>query len=565
MILDYLKILTSKEKFNFFILVFFILVTALLETVGIGFIIPIINIYLNPEFLNEYNTVNFILKKLTLFNTLEYTLLIYVIFFFSFKTFIIIFFKYYETKYFANIATRLSSDLFNFYINKKYEFFLKNNSSILIRNTIQEVKIFVGNVLGSIINILSEFLLFVFLILLAMIFQPKVTIYVVVFFIILLTLYYIFVKKIISKWGEIRQKYDGSRIKTLQESFGGNKDIKILKAENKFSSSFYKDTLITNNMMMRIKFVNAIPKIIIEYLAITIVMFFLFLSVRSGGIDNTISAISIFAIIGIKLLPSINKILSALQSYRFGKISYKKLHNINSINELENDDYNKVSINEFKKLEFIDVSYTYPSKAETNDYIIKNFSLEILKGDFISIEGISGSGKSTIVDLMTSILEPTKGRIIINGEYQLESVSNLNQILGYCPQKVFLIDDSIKSNIALGVKDKHIDEEKINDLFSMVYLDEMVRKLPEKANTLVGEKGVKISGGQLQRIGIARAIYNNPKLLILDEATNSINSDLEEKIINNIRKKFPDLIIVFISHGNKVKYNFSKVINLSAL
>ena len=135
------------------------------------------------------------------------------------------------------------------------------------------------------------------------------------------------------------------------------------------------------------------------------------------------------------------------------------MHNINSINELENDDYNKVSISEFKKLEFIDVSYTYPSKAKTNDYIIKNFSLEILKGDFISIEGISGSGKSTIVDLMTSILEPTKGRIIINGEYQLDSVSNLNQILGYCPQKVFLIDDSIKSNIALGVKDKHIDEK----------------------------------------------------------------------------------------------------------
>ena len=126
------------------------------------------------------------------------------------------------------------------------------------------------------------------------------------------------------------------------------------------------------------------------------------------------------------------------------------MHNINSINELENDDYNKVSINEFKKLEFIDVSYTYPSKTKTNDYIIKNFSLEIFEGDFISIEGISGSGKSTIVDLMTSILKPTKGRIIINGEYQqLESVSNLNQILGYCPQKVFLIDDSIKSNIAL--------------------------------------------------------------------------------------------------------------------
>ena len=151
-----------------------------------------------------------------------------------------IFFKYYETKYFANISTRLSSDLFNFYKNKKYEFFLKHNSSILIRNTIQEVKIFVGNVLGSIIIILSEFLLFVFLILLALIFQPKVTIYVVVFFIVLITLYYIFIKKIISKWGEIRQKYDGSRIKTLQESFGGNKDIKILKLKTNFLLVFIK-------------------------------------------------------------------------------------------------------------------------------------------------------------------------------------------------------------------------------------------------------------------------------------------------------------------------------------
>jgi ABC-type bacteriocin/lantibiotic exporter with double-glycine peptidase domain len=255
-----------------------------------------------------------------------------------------------------------------------------------------------------------------------------------------------------------------------------------------------------------------------------------------------------------RLLPSINKILNLVNRIRFSISTVKSL--LNEIKKIEANRYNEIinikikrKINIIKKIEIKNLKFSYDNKK---NYCLDSLNLNIYNNSLIGITGKSGSGKSTLIDIIMGLKLPNDGFVKINNYDLLDISGNWRRMIGYVQQDVFLLDDSIKSNIAFGVQENYINKKKISHLIKKTQLENFITSLPEGIDTKVGERGARISGGQKQRIAIARALYSSPKILILDEATNGIDYDSEILILKLLKKIKKDMIIIFVTHKKNV-------------
>jgi len=563
------SIVEKNPKIQLLILSFWIILVTILETFGIGMLIPLLSIFMNSleeirdkltllsNFPIIYNYFIALDKKQLIYFCIFTILIIYFI-----KSLVVIYFGLYSSRFVYNIQASLSGIMFNSYLGKPYNFHLNKNSSELIRNITGEVGVFVGSVLIPLIYIFTESVISITLLSFLILLDPMIILSVCFSFAIILFLITIFSKNFLKNWGKIRQEKSAIVIKNLQEGLGAIKEIKILGLESEFSNNFQKQNYLKNRVESNIMAFQQIPKVFLELLAITtfssIVIYFVILK---KDFEYIVPILGIFAATAFRLLPSANKILLNLNAFSYGfpvvSLIFNDIKKIDKNNHFFKKSEKKLL---FSSLNLNNVSFNYSSSGKL---ILNQVSLEVKAGQKIGFCGPSGAGKSTLIDIICGLLEVSSGEILINKRPIKEINREWQNIIGYVSQSPYLIDDTLKKNIAFGFDDDQIEDKKITEISKKIELDDLLKGLPDGINTFVGEKGARLSGGQRQRIAIARALYRDCQILVLDEATSALDNSTEKKIVNSIDRFRSQKTIFVISHRKSSLENCDKIFKLN--
>ena len=544
------SILNTKEKINFFIIFLLILLMTILETFSVGLVLPAIKFLISENFANETIILvkNYLGLELEKENIVIYGL-IFILFFFIFKFFFVAFAVYRQLMYLFNMLVSKCRYLYSGYIFMDYEEYTRVNPSVLVRNVSLLVDRFNGT-LQSCFVILTDCLLFLSIFVLLLYFDWKSTLIISGIFLFISSLYYFGTKKRFTDWGAQAAKYEALKFKFLYEGLSSMKDIKISNNLEFFVKSYTKYVSLHGMLSVLRNFVKTLPKLTFEILAVISLVVVGFVFISSGKpVEEFIPIAGVFAVSAFKILPAGNRILIAFQNLRFDLVSMKILNEEIKKNKENkfylNFDNKKKGLYFSKEIKISNIHFEYKS---SNTKILNNINLTIPKNSTIGIIGESGSGKSTLMDIIIGLLNPTKGLISCDGVDIHKNVYSWYNNLGYVPQSIYLIDDTIAKNIAFGIEDGEIDIKRIQECIELAKLSEFVKNTKLGIETVVGDKGVRLSGGQIQRLGVARALYKKPEILFFDESTSSLDTKTEEEMMNSVNDLLTGITKIIISH-----------------
>ena len=543
-----------NEKIEFYKLIVFSIIVTLLELTGIGLIIPIITILFDGN-IEKYIPKIFIdilffgadNKKQIMFFVLIYFFLIILI-----KNSLVLYITHRQLLFVTNFQKKYSDILFKKYIFSDFLKLKTTNSSLLISNITNEISEVANNYLMPCILLFSELILISSIFIFLIVFDTKLTILISLVMILVIFLYFLFLNKKLKLWGESRQLNLQLKIKTLQEGFNSIKETKLYQKENFFLNLFRDFNLNYTFINKRYLFFSSVPKNVFEIVSVAIFIMFIFLTYSvTNSPEIVIQKIAVFSFVAFRILPSFNKITSSLQRIKFGNPAMKLVSKEFNKNYLKIETPEKNENIKFEKsINFIDLGFSF----DKTNYIFENFNFNIKKREIVCLIGRSGSGKSTFLEILTTLILPNKGKILVDNKYNIfNSRSMWMSKIGYVPQSVYFTDDTIRKNIAFGINDEDIDESKIINSIEKSGLSEFINNLREGVNYRVGEFGGKLSGGEKQRLGIARAMYNRPDILILDEPTSSLDEESESKVLNQIKKLKENVTIIIATHDESVK------------
>ena len=473
---------------------------------------------------------------------------------------------YFTSKFSLTTGGEMESSLFKYYLKKNYLFHINSSSSQLMNNIFELVRRVSNFVLEPSLVIISK-IIFLFPLLTGLIiYQPIIAVISIFLITVSYIIFFRLFKNKMSNLGKTESVITEKKYSILQEGLNGIKEVKIL---NKFD--FFKniyDQLFTKLVQIEVNrdIIGKFPRYLIElFFFVFTILIILFLS-RSLNLSfsEIIISLSIFIICSYKIIPAFQQI------YYHLTIIKNHIPALDEISEdlkksIQNENFKDLSKNNrnfsnFNKINIRNLTFDYKNK---NLSIIKNLSFEINQGDKIAITGLSGSGKTTLINIILGLLKPSKGEILINNEkIDNSNLSSFQKILGFVPQSIFFNERSIKENIAFGIPKEDININKVKELIKTTKLSKVVESLPAAEDTEVGERGIKLSGGQQQRLGIARALYNDPKILILDEATNSLDNLTENEILDSLENLGDKITVIMIAHKSDVIKRFSKIIFL---
>jgi ABC-type bacteriocin/lantibiotic exporter with double-glycine peptidase domain len=551
------KILEKKEILKLYFFILFSLLVGVLEIVGLGIIPALFTVLIDENILINKFDFNLTIQSLIIdfINSKNFLLILCVgtILFYFTKSFIIFLFTYFDAKLIKNLKVNVSSRLFRVYLQKNYLFHSVNDPITLGRNISSEVNISVFYI-KSFLVIIKEIIQLILIFLLLLFANWMTTIIIFLIFLMLSLIYLKVFKKKIKNKSEIAFFERDLKSKIINQILNAIIEVKLYDRENfiikKFTNSISKEFKST----MFLEIINKIPKMIIEVLIVAIVCITILVTIKLGyNIEIIISFIALYFIAALRAYPSINNILINNLSLINGQVSINKLvsefENSSILNQTEN--FNEVFSENFifgKSIKFSNVYFRYPERAG----ILKNINLTIKKNTIIGIKGETGSGKSTLIKLLMKILDPTKGNIDVDGINMKKLGKSWQTKIAYIPQNFYILDDTILENIIFSEDQSKFKIDRINSILKFCNLDEVVNNLPKKLNTIVGPNGKQLSGGQAQRLAIARALYQDKDILIFDEATNALDENTETEIIEKIYNLKNTKTIIIISHNNKV-------------
>jgi len=543
---DVYSFFSNKEKNYFHLLIFLIVIATILELIGLGMIIPVLEIFVNEDAIHTNRLTNFLLNYFDFISKEKFILFfcILLVAVFLIKSIVLATIIRFNIIFTNFLHYSWTTKLFEIYTFQPFKFFSINNSSILIRNIKDEISRTVHGVILPLSNLIAEILLIVGVLTFLVYLQPIMTIIALIYFITINFTYFFITKKFLYIWGKQKQIYEGLRLKNLIQTFNGIKEVKLNSSEKEFIQMYYKDSQVAIVTDGKRDFINALPRLMFEILSIIVFVIFVYIIVLSNKtLTEFLPIMGVFAFAAFKLLPSSNKILSCFQLIRF---HYPAFNLIKKELNLKKDIQNQGNQNEISFEDQVDIINI--SKSYDGNEVLKDLNISIKKNEYVGIVGKSGSGKSTLLNLILGLIEPDKGDILSDSKSIFNSIKNWQKKISFIPQEIFLFDDTIKRNIAFTYNDKKIDEDKVIKCLEEANLLEYINNLPNGINTTVGERGLKISGGQKQRLGIARALYKNSEILIFDEATSNLDLNTENELIKSIVGFKGKKTIIIVAH-----------------
>lgn len=541
------NLLTPKQRRSAFMLLALMFVGMLLETVGIGLVIPAMALMTQTDLAAKYPAAAPVLgmlgnpgHKQLLVGGMLALVVVYAV-----KALFLGFLAWRQSHFSHALQASLSYRLFAGYLRQPYSFHLQRNSAQLLRNTINSVN-GVTNVVQQGLILISEGLVLIGFSALLLWVEPRGAL------VIVITLggaawgFHRVTRRRIARWGKASQYHEGLRIQHLQQGLGGAKDVKLLGREGDFLAQYRTHNDSSARVSEHRSTLQALPRLWLEFLAVTGLAALVLIMVEQGKpLEALLPTLGLFAAAAFRLMPSINRVMAAVQSIRF---STAVIDTVDA--ELRLVDVPVVPtvgkvlpLNHALTLDHI--VFQYPSAEAPS---LQGITLSVPRGASVGFIGGSGAGKSTLVDVILGLLSPDHGTVSVDGVDIHDNLRGWQDQIGYVPQTIFLTDDSLRRNIAFGLPNEQIDEAAVKRALHSAQLEQFVSELSQGLDTVVGERGVRLSGGQRQRIGIARALYHDPAVLVLDEATSSLDIATERGVMDAVRALKGEKTLLIVAH-----------------
>lgn len=541
-------ILSSKQKKQVPFLLILFLFGIIFEMIGLGALLPSFAVISSPNIENKFPYLSQYIKKIgnPTHNELIVIGLSFLVFIYVVKAIYLLYMNWKQSFFSTELMGDISNSLFSGYIMQPYSFHLKRNSSELLRNIQVEVNQFTILV-QSVISLSVEISALIGIVFMLILIEP-LGVFSSLCVLLFVSLIFTFItKKKILNWGQQRMELDKQISQFLLEGIGGIKEINLMGKHSFFLERFFISVKKKSYLSALQTATQNMPKHYLEVIGVLGLCSVIFaMIIQNKATDEFLPALTIFAVAAFRIIPSINRIISYLQQIRFRRGVVDLLYNEFIYLRRDNLINTENVLIEFNNLiEFANVKFRYD---DTSHNIIENMSLVIKKGQFIGITGLSGSGKSTMIDILLGLLKPSQGEVLVDGANINRNIRAWQNHVGYVPQSIYLTDDTLRKNIAFGLCENEISDHKLNIAIKYSQLDAFITDLPDGLNTFVGERGIRLSGGQRQRIAIARALYNDPSILVLDEATSALDNETENEVMSAITNLMGIKTIIVVAH-----------------
>lgn len=537
------KLFTNSDRIAFTRIVVMVIIGMFLETISLGIVVPIIGILTQDDYQQKYPFIVDIFGSLSREELISAVMvamvLIYVV-----RSLFLFWSLWIQKGFSASVSGRLSQSLFSTYLRQPYMFHLQRNSSTLMRNAKNATAIVTCGV-DPFLVLLTDGLVAIAMFALLIAVEPVGTLAVLLVFGISTFVFQRTTRRRIDNWGYQVDYHETKILQHLQEGFGGAKDVKVLGRENEFLSQHEKHLGESIRINRIYNVILTLPRSFMEIITIVgLCLLVVSMVVRGRELADIVPILGLFAAAAFRVMPSINRLLMATQTLIFNRSIITSVYQ-----DFLLDSPDSLTVNSNTKfasqLELVDVSFQYPAAAAAS---LQNVSLVVKRGEAVGFVGPSGAGKSTLVDVILGLFAPTSGVVKIDGQNVQQNLRNWQNQIGYVPQAIYLTDDMLRRNVAFGLNDENIDDNLVRDAIRLAQLEEFVATLPEKLDTVVGERGVRLSGGQRQRIGIARALYHNPSVLVLDEATSSLDTPTEHGVMQAVQALQGSKTVIIVAH-----------------
>lgn len=550
-------LLDNKQKRTMLLLVFFMLIGAALELLGVGLVYQAAGIITDPDILENSKTLAGVYGALHMEDMAEFTMFIMgaLVAVFALKNAYLFFQNKLQFKFVYSNQFATSRRMMINFMQRPYEYYLNADTSVIQRSITSDV----NNMYGLILNLLqlvSEMIVFVFLTVYCLTMDVVMTGTVAALLIVVLVVIKWILKPIMRKAGEENQDFYSGLYKWIDQSVMGIKEIKVANKESYFINEYCKCGAGYVNAVQRYNLYNATPRLLIETVAIAGMILYMMLRIANGTpVTEIMPQLTTLAVAAMRLIPSANRINNYLTSIAYFEPFFMGVtDNLQEEIRDESVNYDEEAYRKKKDVEKLPVKKEILLKGITYKYpnsdvlIFDRATMQIPVGKSVGIVGTSGAGKTTAVDIMLGLLRLQSGEILADGVEVREHYESWLKNIGYIPQTIFMIDSTIRKNVAFGCADEDIDDEKVWMALKEAQLDEFVRGLPEGLDTGIGERGIRLSGGQRQRIGIARALFEDPEVLVLDEATSALDNDTEAAIMESINRLHGRKTLIIIAH-----------------
>ena len=518
-----------------------------LEIMGIGLILPALALITQNDLASKYP---FIISWLELLDNpsrefLVIFIMLLLVSVYIFKMFFLMFFAWRQASFIADVHVDLSQRLFTGYLKLPYTFHLQRNSAELIRNTTAHAGV-AGTVITYSSLLIMEVLVLVGISTMLIIAEPLGAVITMLFFGVTGWCFTRVTRKHLLRWGEAAHLHDGLRMQHLQQGLGAAKEVKLSGRENEFLKQYKFHNENSARTGMQQTSLGAVPRLVLELFAVSSLASLVFVMISQGkSVESLLPIIGLFAAAAFRILPSVNRLVLSVNDLRFrAPVINTMYEELLLINTIEPPTYSGELILK-NKLVLDHLEFNYPVSERT---VLKGISFTIVKGKTFGFVGESGAGKSTLIDVVLGLLTPVVGSVKVDDIDIQTNIRGWQNQIGYVSQTIYLTDDSLRKNIAFGLPDEEINDDAVWRSIRSAQLEQFIKDLPEGLNTVVGERGIRLSGGQRQRIGIARALYHEPSVLVLDEATSSLDTITERGVMNAIRDLHGKKTILIVAH-----------------
>ncbi len=541
----------QHQKVDSIKLFLLMILSAIAELFSLSLLIVILNFFLKEDFFIQYKFIFSFLDNFPFFSEENLLFFFLAIFFviFLLKFLILIYYSWVESKFMAQFREKLSNNLFKNFLYRDPTQLLKKNSSEYLRNFTSEVEQ-TTHFYHSIFKIATDSVILVALFTFLLIFNPQISITVAIIFSLLSISYYFTIRNSVLFWGKKNLKSKKKGIQFINESFSAIKYIKMLSKENYFYKKLTQENSILANIKFKMSFVNSLPRNVLEFfLFITILILIMILFKNNYELNEIIKIMSVYIITAFRLIPSGNRILASVQLLRFSFPSFEKMLKEKNTKIIKKD--HRPSFFPFNDLIKIEVNNFRYENGKS--FKIKKIKLKISKKSRVGIIGSSGSGKSTLVNIVCGLITNKSCRVYSDNENIKHNLEGWQKNIGYIPQNIVILNATLRDNILFGSNRKDYKDREILKIIKKANLINFYKKLSKGLNSVIKEEGLNISGGEIQRIGIARALLHNPEIIIMDESTSALDTFTENQILKEI--KFLRKTTIFVSHRlNSLKF-----------